>query len=231
MRNDRDYFRELEAGFRGSGNTDFLFSLFWRLYDSFGPQYWWPGQSPFEIAAGAILTQNTSWKNVEKAISSLKSTGSLTPEAIWHMAQEDLAGFLRPAGYYNIKARRLKNFVNVLLEEFNGDMAYMAMEEDSVIRKTLLQINGVGPETADSIMLYALEKPSFVIDAYTFRILERHDIIDSYWDYAGLRDLFMESLPRDVSLFNEYHALFVMAGKTFCKTRQPKCDKCPVTGI
>ena len=230
MRHDRDHFRTLEDSFKGTGSTDSLFSLFWRLYDAFGPQHWWPGQSPFEIAIGAILTQNTSWKNVEKAISNLKSSGSLTPEAIWYMADEDLARILRPSGYYNIKARRLKNFVKVLLEDFRGDMAYMAMQKDSVIREKLLKINGVGPETADSIILYALEKPSFVIDAYTFRILERHDIIDSYWDYTGLRDLFMESLPRDVLLFNEFHALFVMAGKTFCKTRQPKCDKCPVAG-
>lgn len=230
MRDDRVYFRELEDSFRGTGSSDFLFSLFWRLYDSFGPQYWWPGQDPFEIAAGAILTQNTSWKNVEKAISNLKSSYSLTPGAIWHMADEDLASLLRPAGYYNIKARRLKNFVNCLLEDFQGDMARMAIKDDSVIRERLLEIKGVGPETADSIMLYALEKPSFVIDAYTFRILARHDIIDSDWDYSRLRDLFMENLPRDVLLFNEFHALFVMAGKTFCKTRQPKCDKCPVMG-
>jgi len=228
---ERDYLKELEDLFRGNAGSEFLFSLFWSLYDSFGPQYWWPGRTPFEIAVGAILTQNTSWKNVEKAISNLKSAGCLSPAPIWHMAGNDLAILLRPAGYYNVKAKRLKNFVRVLLEDFNGDMAQMAATEDSTIRDTLLKIKGVGPETADSIMLYALEKPSFVIDAYTFRILERHDVIDSSWDYEILRGFFMENLPGDVCLFNEFHALLVMAGKTFCKSRRPKCDNCPVNGI
>jgi len=225
---DRAYLRKLEGLHPGTRHTEYLFSLFWLLYDSFGPQYWWPGQTPFEVAVGAILTQNTTWKNVEKAIANLKSHRCLSPFAILEMADYELAELLRPAGYYNIKTGRLKNFVKVLLEDFGGDMGQMAQVEDGLIRRRLLEIKGIGPETADSIMLYALEKPSFVVDAYTFRILQRHDMIDSSWDYEMLRGFFMDNLPIDVCLFNEFHALIVMAGKSFCKARKPKCDQCPI---
>jgi len=205
--------------------------MFWTMYDVFGPQYWWPGQTPFEIATGAILTQNAAWKNVEKAISNLKKHKCLSPQRILKMPDHKLALLLRPAGYYNIKTERLKNFVKVLMEDFDGKMEQMAQEDDEEVRKTLLKIKGIGPETADSIILYALGKPSFVVDAYTFRILERHDIIDSSWDYAMLRDYFMANLPLDVCLFNEFHALFVRAGKDFCKSRRPACDSCPMNRL
>ena len=225
----RTHIEELEARSGSSGSSEFLFSLFWKLYDFFGPQYLWPGESPFEIAVGAILTQNTAWKNVEKAISNLKAFNSLSPSAIWNMPETELAALIRPAGYYNIKAGRLRNFVALLQEQFQGSMTRMAECDDRVVRECLLGVRGIGPETADSILLYALGKPSFVIDAYTFRILERHDIIDESWDYHMLRDFFMENLPGDVCLFNEFHALFVAAGKTFCKPRRPACDNCPLS--
>jgi len=228
---DRAYLKEIEAIFKGGGSSEFFFSLFWRMYDFFGPQYWWPGENPFEIAIGAILTQNTAWKNVEKAITNLKSRNCLTPTALLQISEEELARLLRPAGYYNIKAGRLKNFVRVLLNDFGGDIEQMAHMETMEIRTRLLEIKGIGPETADSIILYALNKPSFVVDAYTFRILQRHDIIDDAWDYGMLRDFFMENLPESVCLFNEFHALFVMVGKTFCKSRRPICEDCPLQGV
>ena len=228
---ERAHIEDLEAHFSPGGSSEFLFSLFWQLYDFFGPQHWWPGQTPFEIAIGAILTQNTAWKNVEKAIGNLKESQSLSPSAIWAMPEGELAGLIRPAGYYNIKAGRLRNFVRVLMEQFDGSMEDMAARDEDATREMLLEIKGIGPETADSIILYALEKPSFVVDAYTFRILERHDVIDSSWDYHMLRDFFMENLPADVCLFNEFHALFVAAGKTFCRPRRPACDACPLEGF
>ena len=229
---DRHFLKELEAGCRSSApGTEMLFRIFWRLYDSFGPQHWWPGDSPFEIAVGAILTQNTAWKNVEKAIASLKARGCLSPEAIWEMPVQVLAAVIKPAGYFNVKARRLRNFVKVLIEDFQGDMGLMARPGTEELREVLLGINGIGPETADSILLYALGKPSFVIDAYTFRILERHDLIDGSWDYAMLQAFFMDNLPSEPCLYNEYHALLVMAGKTFCKPRKYACSECPLTGI
>ncbi len=227
----RPYLEHLEAGFKSTGSSEFLFGIFWQLYDFFGPQYWWPGHTPFEIAVGAILTQNTAWNNVEKAISNLRAHDCLEPSAIWNMPEQRLASLIRPAGYYNIKAQRLRNFVDMLMGRFDGSMKNMAGHEDSSTRKILLKVKGIGPETADSIMLYALEKPSFVIDAYTFRVLERHDVIDPAWDYHLLRDFFMDNLPLDVCLFNEFHALLVALGKTFCRPKHPDCSGCPIQGV
>jgi len=204
--------------------------MYKKLYASFGPQHWWPGETPFEIAVGAILTQNTNWGNVEKAIVNLKDADVLKPAALHDMSHERLAALIRPAGYFNIKAKRLKNFIGLLMNEYHGSMSKMAKEDLRSIRKKLLSVNGIGPETADSIILYALEKPVFVIDAYTKRVLSRHNILDHDASYDAFQALFHLKLNKDISLFNEYHALFVRLAKENCRTK-PLCAGCPLEGM
>lgn len=202
-----------------------------RIYDLlnryFGNLYWWPAEGPFEVMVGAILTQNTAWTNVEKAIRALKEKRLLSPGAIGHIDEETLAGIIRSSGYHHIKAKRLKSLVRFLLEEYSGDIETMSAEELPSLREKLLGIWGVGPETADSILLYACRKPVFISDAYTRRILQRHRLIPENADGHQIRDLFMTHLPHDVSLFNQFHALFVFTGKTFCRVK-PKCNSCPL---
>ncbi len=210
---------------------DQLRSLYEHLLSAFGPQDWWPGDSPFEICAGAILTQNTSWENVRRAISNLKDKDLLRPRAIYELSRESLAQIIRPAGYYNVKAERLQNFVVFLMDEFEGNIYDMFSRGLDILRPLLLDIRGIGPETADSILLYAGELPSFVVDTYTIRALMRHDFIDENADYEEVRSLFMDHLPADVKLYNEYHALWVILGKNFCKKTKPRCDRCPLNGI
>ena len=182
-----------------------LTEIYTILYTAFGPQEWWPGESPFEIAVGAILTQNTNWDNVEKAIKNLKKKNVLRATTLKRMASEKLALHIKPAGYYNVKTKRLKEFLNFLINHYKGSMKAMKTEETVSIREKLLNINGVGPETADSILLYALEKPVFVIDAYTKRILARHRLILQKATYHEIQEIFHTSLPHDTALFNEYH--------------------------
>ena len=228
----RSHLEAVIAEFRPSGASEVLLDMFWRLYDHFGPQYWWPGQTPFEIAVGAILTQNTNWQNVEKAIDNLKKQKILEPQAILELPPAMLAGLIRPAGYYNIKAKRLKCFVKFLEDVFQGSMDLMAQAETTQLRQMLLEIHGIGPETADSILLYALGKPVFVVDAYTVRVLSSHELIDpALADYHEIQELFMDNLPVDTCLFNEFHALYVRLGKEFCKKRRPVCHKCPLKDI
>ena len=205
--------------------------LYRRLYDSFGPRHWWPADSPFEVIVGAILTQNTAWRNVEKAITSLKSLGLMSPEAIYNLPVRDLALIIKPSGYYNIKARRLKHFVEFLFADTGGDLKRLFDQELDPLRRKLLSINGIGPETADSILLYAGEKPTFVVDTYTRRILMRHLLLPEDASYDETRDLFMSHLEPCVSMFNEYHALLVKLGHTFCLKRNPRCQDCPVKGL
>jgi endonuclease III related protein len=204
--------------------------MYKKLYACFGPQHWWPGETPFEVAVGAILTQNTNWSNVEKAIANLKKDKVLSPKALHDLSPARLASLIRPAGYFNIKAKRLKNFIGLLINEYHGSMSKMAKEDLRSIRKKLLSVNGIGPETADSIMLYALEKPVFVIDAYTKRVLSRHNILDHDASYDAFQTLFHLKLKKDVSLFNEYHALFVRLAKENCRTK-PLCAGCPLEGM
>ncbi len=208
-----------------------LLELYHKLYRAFGPQSWWPGDTPFEVAVGAILTQNTNWGNVEKAIFNLKKQGVLSAKAIHEMPPDDLALLIKPAGYFNIKAKRLKSFIDFLINDFHGSMKRMKTGDMHSLRDKLLNVNGIGPETADSILLYALEKPVFVIDAYTKRVLSRHDILGHDGTYEDFQELFHSSLQKDLQLFNEYHALFVRVGKTFCKRREPFCEKCPLHGL
>ncbi|UCF16520.1 MAG: endonuclease III domain-containing protein, partial [Phycisphaerales bacterium] len=204
-----------------------LTEIYQLLYDAFGPQHWWPGETQFEIIVGAILTQNTNWRNVEKAIANLKSAKYLDPQELHRMDTEKLAGLIKPAGYYNIKAKRLKNLVDWLSEDYDGDVANLQSIHTERLRDQMLAIKGVGRETADSILLYALDRPVFVVDAYTARIAIRHGLIEPGADYEQLRQLFESNLPEDVGLFNEYHALLVRAGKEFCRTRA-RCPGCPL---
>ena len=214
----------------GTGRVGTLLEeLYQRLWEAFGPQGWWPGETPFEVAVGAILTQNTNWNNVALAIRALKDHDLLEPQALHDLPEAELAQLIRPAGYYNIKARRIKNFLDFLANHFGNSLGQMAAADLSDLRPALLTIKGVGPETADSILLYALAKPTFVVDAYTFRILSRHGLIPEACAYEDLRQWFMEHLPAEVDLYQEFHALLVRLGKEWCRP-QPRCANCPAEG-
>ncbi len=206
-----------------------IIEIFDRMFRRFGAQDWWPGDSPFEMMVGAVLTQNTNWKNVEKALINLKSEGLLSVNKMYEVDVEKLAESIRPAGYYNIKAKRLKNLVALIADDYEGDLELLFDQDTESLRMALLSVKGIGPETADSIVLYAAEKPVFVIDAYTYRILFRHNMIDEQISYEELQEFFMSSLEEDHKLFNEFHALIVKTGKEYCK-KDPKCDDCPLNG-
>ncbi len=202
-----------------------------KLYSFFGPQCWWPGESPFEVMVGAILTQNTNWANVEKAIINLKSNKLLKPAKLHNISQKQLAKLIKPAGYYNIKAKRLKNLLDFFIGRYDADIKKISKPAIDKIRQELLSVNGIGQETADSIILYALNKPVFVVDAYTKRMLARHHLIPENADYKQVQELFMQNLKKNVKLFNEYHALIVKLGKDYCRKTKPKCDICPLKGL
>lgn len=206
-----------------------LMDIYRSLDERFGDLHWWPADDPFEVMAGAILTQNTAWANVEKALSNLKARNVLNPDGIMGLTHEQLARLIRPSGYYNLKAERLKSFTGFFIEDHGGSVERMRSETLAVLRPQLLGVRGVGRETADSILLYACEKPIFVIDAYTRRLLVRHGIIAGTPDYASMQSIFMDNLPHETELFKQYHALIVQACKVFCKKR-PDCQDCPLTG-
>ena len=207
-----------------------LEEIYKRLSVKFGPQRWWPAKSRFEVIIGAILTQNTSWANVERAIENLRKKNLLTPQKLNNIPTSKLAYLIRPAGYFNIKAKRLKNFLDFLFKEYNGSLDKMAREYWPNLRIKLLGVNGIGPETADSILLYAFEKPVFVIDAYTKRLLARHNLIPRHADYQMIQSFFMDNLPQDKRMYNEYHALLVRLGKDLCKSK-PLCEICPLNNL
>lgn len=207
---------------------EILLKIYNSLYDFFGPLKWWPGDTPFEIMMGAILTQNTSWSNVEKAINNLKKENLLEPRKLYRINQEELAQLIKPSGYYNIKARRLKNFINLFVNDFECSAEKMFSGDSEELRKKLLNVNGIGPETADSILLYAGKKPLFVVDAYTKRVFSRHKLISEDFTYYQIQELFIKNLDKDVKLFNEFHAQIVMLGKTICTSKNPDCAKCPI---
>ncbi len=205
--------------------------FFTALFTAYGPQGWWPARSKFEVIVGAILTQNTNWGNVERAISNLRVAKVLTPEAMHGLSEGRLAELIRPAGYFNVKAKRLRNFLDFLFDNYGSDEANLTSflkQDTESLRLELLSINGIGPETADSILLYAARKAVFVVDAYTKRILTRHGLIGDDAGYAEMQALFMDNLEKDSILFNEYHALIVMTGKDYCKTKNPLCEECPL---
>ncbi len=207
-----------------------LNDIYQRLHDHYGPQHWWPGDTRFEIIVGAILTQNTNWKNVEKAIANLKANNGLTPQAMHAMTADQIAPLIRPAGYFNQKSIRLKIFLDWLYDKHDGHLDALADLPTSTLREQLLSLKGIGPETADSICLYAFEKPLFVVDAYTARIFGRHGFLEPGCGYNDIQEMFHASLDHDPKLFNEFHALIVGAGKEHCK-KKPICKNCPLEDL
>ncbi|MBT8763418.1 endonuclease III domain-containing protein [Desulfohalobiaceae bacterium Ax17] len=205
-----------------------LLNIFSALSSSLGPSHWWPGETPFEVAVGTILTQNTNWQNVEKAIFNLKQENLLTPHKLYTLSDQKLAQLIRPAGYFRIKTKRLKNFLSFLYYECDLNFDMLKKQDMQELRPKLLQINGIGPETADSILLYALEKPSFVVDAYTRRMFNRHGLVVEDVTYEELRSFFMDVLPPDVQLYNEFHALIVRTAKKWCLKKKSLCSDCPL---
>jgi endonuclease III related protein len=196
------------------------------LFGAHGPQHWWPGRTRFEIIVGAILTQNTSWTNVERAIRNLRDARMLSPEALRRVRSTRLAQLLRPSGYFRQKTKTLKSFVNFLFGSYGGSLSHLFATPTTVLRDQLLELRGVGPETADSILLYAGKHPVFVVDAYTRRILERHGHAHPKLAYHEIRKMFESALPADHQLFNEFHALIVHAGKNYCRPNNPRCSEC-----
>ncbi|GFO68762.1 endonuclease III [Geomonas limicola] len=203
-----------------------LMEVFELLFTRYGALNWWPAETPFEVCVGAILTQNTNWLNVEKAIHNLRREGLLSPEAIWDLDIERLAELIRPSGFFNVKSVRLKEFVQWVLEG-HGSLDAVFAGDWLELRERLLAVRGIGRETCDSILLYAGEKPSFVVDAYTKRLFSRLGLVRETDGYEEVRAVFMESLPSDVYLYNEYHALIVEHCKQHCR-KKPLCDGCPL---
>jgi len=204
-----------------------LLSIYEKLLDNFGPQHWWPAETEFEVIIGAILTQNSNWKNVERAIANLKDNSLLSLEKIRSVSEERLKKLIRPAGYYNAKSRKLKEFVNFIFENYNGKLNEFLDLPAGQLRDQLLSIWGIGPETADSIVLYASNKESFVIDAYTKRIFSRLGFVEDGVSYGELKNFFENNLPKDIQMYKEFHALIVELGKNYCKSK-PLCDQCPL---
>ena len=204
-----------------------LLDIYNKLHKEFGPMHWWPADSAFEVIIGAILTQNTSWKNVERAVANLKKAKALTPPAMAGLKKKKLAALIKPAGYYNVKAGRIRNFLDFLMKEYSGSLKGLFKEPTGTLRKKLLEVNGIGPETADSILLYSALRPVFVVDAYTKRIFSRHKIISPSAGYEEVQRFFTANLPRKAWLFNEYHALIVNLGKDYCR-KKPLCKSCPL---
>ncbi len=208
-------------------STERIRKFYSALHREYGPQNWWPAETRLECAAGAILTQNTSWRNVEKAIDALRDASMLSAEKLKTVPNEHLASLIRPCGYHNLKAARLKNFIEFLFRDYEGEMENMLGEDTETLRENLLSVNGIGEETADSILLYALGKPVFVVDNYTRRILCRHRMIPEGASYSSVRRLFIESLAPDAEVFGEYHALIVKTGKLHCR-KTASCEGCPL---
>jgi endonuclease-3 related protein len=205
------------------------------LAGHFGPSEWWPAKTSFEVALGAILTQNTAWTNVDKALSALDAATGLIPDTVAALPIAELENYIRPAGFFRQKSRKIHNFFS-LLEEYGGlgngaqdaALSCFASLFTEDMREKLLAVSGIGPETADCILLYALNRPYFVVDAYTRRMFSRHALVPEMVDYAELQEFFMDALPHDTALFNEYHALIVRCGKDFCRKTKPRCEACPL---
>jgi endonuclease-3 related protein len=204
-----------------------LRSYFDALLTHYGPQKWWPGDTPLEVMVGAILAQNTAWKNVEKAIRNLKTYELLDARKLHELDQDTLALAIKPAGTYNLKAARLKTFIAWFLMRFDADVERMKQVSPARLREELLEVKGIGPETADAILLYALEIPTFVVDTYAHRVLTRHDLALEEATYEDLKETFEKNLPREAKLYNDFHALIVSVGKEFCRPKA-RCEHCPL---
>ncbi len=200
------------------------------LYLRFGKRKWWPADSPFEVVVGAVLTQNTAWINVEKAIANLKHADMLSPDKLYSQPVSNIARLIKPSGFYNQKAKHLKLMVDYLVKNYKGNTDAMCKKETKALRDELLSIKGIGNETADSILLYACNKPIFVVDSYTCRVLHRHGFINDYAQYDDIQQLFMDNLQHDAVMFNEYHALIVELAKNYCRTK-PLCEQCPLSEL
>jgi endonuclease-3 related protein len=198
-----------------------------RMASHYGPTHWWPGDTPYEIALGAILTQNTNWTNVERAIQNLKQEKLLTPTKIHDVPLEQLETAIRPSGYFRQKAERLKIFTEHLLTHYRGSLKRMALRPLVELREELLSLKGIGPETADDILLYACEKPIFVVDEYTRRILSRHELVPPTIKYHDLQQFVHDHFPEDLHHYKELHGLIVWTGKDFCR-KTPQCENCPL---
>jgi endonuclease-3 related protein len=209
------------------GTTD-LMTLYEAMSSALGPMNWWPGETPFEVIVGAILTQNTAWTNVERAMIQLRENRLLSPLAMERVATQRLGQLVRSSGYFRQKAKKLKAFVALLRKEYGGSLSRMFRTPTIQLREKLLGVHGIGPETADSILLYAGNHRVFVVDAYTRRILSRHGIVNEKATYEEIRGLFEQRLQTDSQLYNEYHALIVNTGKNWCRTKNPKCCECPL---
>lgn len=207
-----------------------LLSIYEKLFHHYGSRDWWPADTPFEVIVGAILTQNTNWNNVEKAIANLHHADVLELNTILQLERKRLEQLIRPSGFFRQKAERLQLFCQHMKDQHNGDLDHLFQQPLESVRNELLQLKGIGPETADSILLYAGQLPSFVVDAYTNRLFGRLGILHGTEKYAEVRDLFMTNLPRDISLYNEYHALIVLHCKEFCR-KKPSCQGCPCEDI
>lgn len=212
-------------GVRGSARA--IRTFFKRLERAYGPQRWWPGATRDEVVIGAILAQNTAWENVERAIDQLRAAGRLDLHALHNLNEADLAELIHPAGPYRVKARRLKSFVHALHADYGGSLDRLFAQPTPAARQWLLAVPGIGPETADAILLYVGGHAIFVVDAYTMRLLRRHLLLDHRATYAQVQELFEAALPRDAALFNEYHALLVHVGREHCRARA-RCDGCPL---
>jgi endonuclease III related protein len=205
-----------------------LMRVYRRLFDAFGPQHWWPGDTRFEMMVGAMLTQNTSWRNVERAIHNLREADLLEPRALYGVPQEELEDLIRPAGYFRVKAKRLRSLLEFLVEQYGGSLDAMFQTNLPDLREQLLGVHGIGPETADSILLYAGGLASFVVEAYTHRVFARHGWIGFDADYHQIQDYVHGQLPQDAPLYNEFHALLVRLGKDYCHKTGPRCAECPL---
>lgn len=201
------------------------------LFRHFGPQGWWPADSPFEVMVGAVLTQNTNWANVEKAIANLRTADLLSYEALLDCPEGYLAEMIKPSGYYNLKARRLKNLLEMIDRLYAGHLESLCCDQLSSARQNLLSVKGIGPETADSILLYGCEQPIFVIDAYTHRVFSRHNLVAEETDYHSMQEQFSVNLPEETALYNEFHALIVTVAVRYCKKNKPLCEQCPLQGL
>ncbi len=205
-----------------------LETIYSKLLEHYGPQHWWPAETPFEVVVGALLTQNTAWGNVEMALANLKGAAPLTPRQLASTPREALETLIRPAGFFRQKAARLSALARLLEESYGGDVAALCAGDLDEARERLLDLHGIGPETADSILLYAAGRASFVVDAYTRRLFSRLALLGGQEPYAIIRAAFMTALPLRPELFNEYHALIVVHAKDCCRKRRPDCPACPL---